>query len=131
MKLDRILVVDDSEPDNVYHEIVLRRAGFEGDLRVMNDPNQALEYLRDLPDGPVCLVLLDINMPGLDGWQFIAQAQGLLTYRPTLLLVMLTSSPAPEDRNRARELLPVRGYMTKPLTVENAARMLAGNWPQA
>lgn len=131
MKLDRILIVDDSEPDNVYHEIVLRRAGFEGDLRVMNHPQQALDYLRELPDGPVCLVLLDINMPGMDGWQFITQAQGLLTDRPTLLLVMLTSSPAAEDRDRARGLAPVRGYMTKPLTVENATRMLGGDWPRA
>jgi CheY-like chemotaxis protein len=128
--IERIVLVDDSEPDNVFHEIVLRRAGFSGDLHVFQRAAAALDYLRKLPDGPVCLVLLDINMPGMDGWQFIEAARPLLQNKPTVLLVMLTSSPAPEDRDRARGTDAVRGYITKPLAVDSAARMLDGSWLQ-
>ena len=78
MDVQRIVLVDDSEADNVYHEVVLRRAGFSGDLQVFEMAAPALDYLRRLPDGPVCLVLLDINMPGMDGWEFAAAAAPLL-----------------------------------------------------
>jgi CheY-like chemotaxis protein len=130
-RFDRILLLDDSEPDNVYHEIVLRRAGFDGDLQIFDRAELALRYLQELPDGPVCLVLLDINMPGMDGWQFIEAAGPLLAGKATIVLVMLTSSPAREDRERALGCVPVQGYVTKPLNLEKARALLAGDWPGA
>jgi CheY-like chemotaxis protein len=128
MKVQRIVLVDDNEADNVYHEVVLRRAGFDGDLQVFEMATDALEYLRALPDGPVCLVLLDINMPGMDGWEFATAAAPLLVEKPTLMLVMLTSSSAPEDMARARSMPELAGFITKPLTVEEAHRLLAGKY---
>lgn len=124
MKVQRIVLVDDNEADNVYHEVVLRRAGFDGDLQVFEMATDALEYLRALPDGPVYLVLLDINMPGMDGWEFAAAAAPLLASKPTLMLVMLTSSSAPEDLARARSTPGLHGFVTKPLTVDEARRLL-------
>jgi len=124
----RILLVDDNEPDNVFHEAVLRGAGFQGDLRAFEEPEAALEYLRQLPHGPVCLLLLDINMPGMNGWEFARAAEPLLEDNPTVILVMLTSSSLPEDRAQAESEAAVSGYLTKPLTVEVAVRLLSGNW---
>lgn len=126
MTVQRIVLVDDNEADNVYHEVVLRRAGFSGDLQVFEMAEEALEYLRALPDGPVCLVLLDVNMPGMDGWEFAAAAGPLLREKPTLMLVMLTSSSAPEDLARARAMPELHGIITKPLTVEAALDLLDG-----
>lgn len=127
--VSRILLVDDSEPDNIFHEAVLRSAGFEGDLRAFEEPEEALDYLRRLPHGPVSLVLLDINMPGMNGWEFAQAARPLLQDNPTILLVMLTSSSLPEDREQAASEEAVSGYLTKPLTTAIALAMLSGKWP--
>ncbi|EHR70857.1 response regulator with CheY-like receiver domain and winged-helix DNA-binding domain [Burkholderiales bacterium JOSHI_001] len=124
--IQRIVLVDDSEPDNVFHEAVLRRAGFDGDLQVFEHAEQALRYLRELPDGPVCLVLLDINMPGMDGWEFAQAAGPILQSKPTVVLVMLTSSSSEEDRRHAREIGCIHGFLTKPLTKQLAQDLLSG-----
>ncbi len=127
-RVERIVLVDDSHADNVFHEVIIRRSGFTGDLKVFEQPAQALEYLRSVPDGPVCLVLLDINMPGMDGWEFAKAAEPFLADRQTVVLVMLTSSSAPSDLERARQLPAVRGYITKPLDKQAATELLQAHW---
>ena len=130
---ERIVLVDDNEADNVYHEVVLRRAGFAGELQVFEMAEDALAFLAAMPhrpggpagpEVPATLVLLDINMPGMDGWEFAAAAAPLLAAKPALMLVMLTSSSAPEDRARAQSLPGLSGFVTKPLTVETALELL-------
>lgn len=127
--IERIMLVDDNEADNVFHEIVIQRCGFTGDLRSFDDPARALQYLRELPHGPVSLVLLDINMPGLTGWDFAEAARPLLLANPTIVLVMLSSSSLAEDRAQAAAQPVIRGYLTKPLTREAVQEMLQGRWP--
>lgn len=127
--LQRIVLVDDNDADNVYHEIILRRCGFEGELRVFEEPTEALAYLRSVPDGPACLVLLDINMPGMNGFEFAQAASPLLADKPTAVLVMLTSSSSAEDREQAAQIPVIQGYLTKPLDRDSASELLAGRWP--
>lgn len=127
MKIDRIVLVDDNEADNVFHEVVLRRAGFSGELKVFEMAESALKYLRALPaahDEHPSLVALDLNMPGMDGWEFAAAAQPLLQRMPWLVLVMLTSSSAVEDRARAEAMPEVHGFLTKPLDLPTARLLL-------
>lgn len=128
--LSRILLVDDSEADNVFHELVLRRAGFQGELKVFDDPRLALAHLQCTSHGAACLVLLDINMPLMNGWEFAEAAAPLRGDGPTVLVVMLTSSAADEDRRRAASMPTVDGYVTKPLTLALARELLAGAWPR-
>ena len=121
----RFILVDDNEADNVYHEIMIRRAGFTGDVRIFDNGMDALEFLRaDALALPTC-IFLDINMPVLDGFEVAHQATDLLSGKPATVLLMLTSSDAPQDRQRAAELPVIRGYVTKPLTADMVRRMLA------
>jgi CheY-like chemotaxis protein len=124
----RILLVDDNDADNVYHEIVLRRAGYTGEVIVCESGEAALEYLRDHPDQPPELVLLDINMPGMDGFEFARTATPYLTGAATATVVMLTSSASEADRLKAKSLAVIRGYIIKPLTELTAAELLAGRF---
>ncbi len=123
---ERFILIDDSEADNVFHEIMIRRAGFTGELRIFETGQDALAFLRqDALTVPTC-IFLDINMPALDGFEVAAQATPLLDGKPTTVLVMLTSSDAPSDRERAASLPIIQGFVTKPLTTAAVRAMLAG-----
>eukprot|EP01136_Pigoraptor_vietnamica_P014397 Opistho-1_new@56547 len=94
---ERFILVDDNEADNVYHEIMIRRAGFGGDVLVFESGADALAFLKtDALSLPTCL-FLDINMPLMDGFEFARQATPLLSHKPTVVVLMLTSSDAPQD----------------------------------
>jgi CheY-like chemotaxis protein len=124
----RILLVDDNDADNVYHEIVLRRAGYSGEIIVCESGEAALDYLRANLDQPPELVLLDINMPGMDGFEFARAATPYLTGAATATVVMLTSSASEADRRKAKSLEVIRGYIIKPLTEQTAGELLAGRF---
>jgi CheY-like chemotaxis protein len=124
-RYERIILIDDNEADNVYHEIMIERAGFTGEVLVFETGEDALAFFRQ--DGmtiPTC-IFLDINMPGLDGFEVAEQAAPLLADRPAAMLVMLTSSGSPADRERAASLPVIKGYVTKPLDVDAIQALMA------
>jgi len=125
-RVQRIVLIDDSEPDNVFHEMVLAAADFEGDLKSFDLPQAGIDYLLQQPDGPVDLVLLDINMPAIDGWAVVQALQSSLPRWPDMRIYMLTSSASPEDKALAASTPGVSGFLTKPLEPDQA-RQLVGS----
>jgi CheY-like chemotaxis protein len=120
----RFILIDDNEADNVFHEIMIRRAGFTGELLVFEDAAEALDFLQKDPlSAPTC-IFLDINMPLMDGFEFARKATPLLTEKPTVRLMMLTSSDAPQDRKIASEMPLIQDFITKPLTVQKVRDLL-------
>lgn len=122
--LHALLLIDDSEADLAYTEIVLQRSGVVDEVLSCDDAADALVLLSGAGGERIELVLLDINMPGMDGWGFLAAYDVLARMRPALPpVVMLTSSPDPQDRQRAQGYRCVRDCLTKPLTPADAARL--------
>lgn len=120
----RILLVDDNESDNVFHEIMLRKAGFGGEVIAFETGVDALVFLRaDALEKPTC-IFLDINMPMMNGFEVAQEAAPLIAGKPTIILVMLTSSGSPLDQERAASMPVIRGYLTKPLTIERARELI-------
>ena len=121
---ERFILIDDSDADNVYHEIMIRRAGFQGEVLVFDNGRDALGFLKQDPlERPTC-IFLDINMPVIDGFEVAAQATPLLAGKPTTVLMMLTSSGAPHDRQRAAGIPVIQGYVIKPLMADMVRGML-------
>lgn len=127
--LQRIALVDDNGLDNRFHGIVLKKAGFRGELVVFETGEDAITYMASAAAKPIDLMLLDINLPGANGFEVAEKIGDLAARRPAVVVVMLTSSPDPEDVNRARRIPIVRDYLTKPLTVDGVGLLVAKHLP--
>lgn len=122
----RIFLVDDNEDDNFFHEIMIRKAGFEGEVRVFDNGINALAFLESDGLALKTCIFLDINMPMLDGFEVASRAEPMLKDKDSTVLVMLTSSGSTIDRERALSMNVITGYVTKPLTVDSLKELLSG-----
>ncbi len=110
----RTLIVDDSSVMRKIVERALRQAGLEG-LAVL-EAGSGVEGLEVLKTSTVDLILSDINMPAMDGLEFLRQirAQNLAVGIP---VVMITTESSEEHVKQAIEA-GAKGYIRKPFTAE-------------
>ena len=118
-----ILLVDDDDIDVMNVQRALKKAGLEIPLHIAGDGVAALELLRSgaLPARRL-LVLLDINMPKMNGIEFLRAIRKDPTLK-SLCVVVLTTSNEERDRIEAYQL-NVAGYLLKPVTFHNFVEVL-------
>jgi CheY-like chemotaxis protein len=124
-KLNSILLVDDNEADNYFHNRVIEKSGLGCHTSIALNGLEAIDFLKearihredpDLPPPPD-LVLLDINMPLVNGWEFLDEYRKLPPPEgQEEVIVILTTSLNPADRTRAETLLGPGSFYPKPLT---------------
>lgn len=119
----KILLLDDDPISNLINEKILQITGYDVKVNSFTDAKVALNYLNNVikfeidnfPD----LIFADINMNGMNGWEFAEK----LSVFPDIALnklqfYMLTSSIAQEDINRTNAYSIITGINSKPLTEE-------------
>lgn len=121
-KLKSILLIDDDEATNYYHRIIIDDAGCAEEVNVATDGKKALEFLTASFDGKhhkPDLIFLDINMPVMNGWEFLEHYHKLSEeQKAKITLVMLTTSINPDDLEHAKKYHEISGFRNKPLSVE-------------
>jgi CheY-like chemotaxis protein len=123
-KLPHILLVDDDDTTNFLNEHLLKKLNVTDQVRVAYDGRQALELLRQLPPYEPTLLLLDVNMPVMDGIQFLeGYAQLPQSQQDATVIVMLTTSMDSSDLARINDL-PIAGMVSKPLNREKIDTLL-------
>ena len=122
--VQRVVLIDDSENDNFFHEIALRKAGFGGEVRISETGESALDFLLQDQVSVPTVVFLDINMPGMNGFEVARALSDRLQPQAELQLNMLTSSAWSVDKATAASIGVVRSYLVKPLTAEMAADLV-------
>jgi len=116
-KLNCIMLIDDNPDDNFFHERVIRKCDAAENIIVMQAATVALEYLQSKPDMCPDLIFLDINMPGMNGWEFLEEYNKLdKSLQSRVIVIMLTTSENPDDQIKAVNI--VTDFKTKPLTKE-------------
>lgn len=116
---DSVYIVDDNKIVNLLHFQVIKNTGIAKEIRVYNNPLDALADLKKevISTSNDIMVLLDINMEEINGFDFL---DSLLSISITgfLNIVMVTSSIDPQFRQKSLEHPMVSGYINKPLTKE-------------
>lgn len=132
-KLKNVLLIDDSESDNFYHERKIRKMGITDNIHICYSGQEALDYLRSELEGihpQPTLIFLDINMPGMNGWEFLEQYETLeVAQQGEVVLTMLSNSIDVRDQERAGNFKAVRGYYGKPLSEDYLLSILKQHFP--
>jgi CheY-like chemotaxis protein len=119
------MLIDDNRADNFYHRLIIEEVGVAERIETFEYAEKALTYLQQASDTGVELIFLDINMPRMDGFQFLEDYKKLDDRRRAkVVVIMLTTSLNPLDETRAMAFPEVKGFRNKPLTEEMLAEII-------
>ena len=116
------MLVDDNPDDNFFHERVIKKSNSDVIVVAKKTGMEALDYLKSKKDNEDMhpnLIFLDINMPGLNGWEFLEEYNKLdEKFKSRAIVIMLTTSANPDDKMKAKAGNFASDFKTKPLTKE-------------
>ncbi len=128
-KIKCIMLVDDNEDDNFFHKSILEETNIAEHIQVTESGIEAIEYLQKTDDAPG-LIFLDINMPKMNGWEFLEEYNQLnIGQKAKVIIIMLTTSLNPADKEKAALIPDISGFETKPLTAEMITRVMDKYFP--
>ena len=119
-KFKHLLFVDDNYPTNFFHSEIAKEAEAADQLVFFQKAQEALDYLtkaresnEELPE----LIFIDINMPGIDGWEF-TELYGEKIGKSNSNIIILSTSMNPTDQEKAENNQWVSEFRSKPLSLE-------------
>ncbi len=122
IKYQLVMLIDDSEIDNLVNKHILQKNKIAESIVVHTSAISALEFFKstDIPLVQIPeLILLDINMPIMNGFDFLQHFELLIgNFKKPIKIIMLTSSVDPNDIKRSEESKLVSGFISKPLSIE-------------
>lgn len=117
--MKEIILIDDEPLINKIHTVLIRSAKPDQLLTAFTDPIMGFEYVKDHTGNK--LVLLDINMPIMNAWDFLS---ALAANRVSIDVIILSSSINPEDKIKALSYKNVKAFLNKPLSKENIRKLI-------
>ena len=130
-----VLIVDDNPADIEWCRIMMEQSGRYAHFLTAKDGREAIAMFTDHEASraqhgelfPPLLILLDINMPRMDGFEFLEEYAALRksheSTADTPVVMMLTSSAEFKDQHFAKQFPVVKDYLVKPLTEERATEI--------
>ena len=124
-----ILLIDDDFTTNYLHKKIISKAEFDSPIEVANNGKEGIDKLLAFNEtinenDAIVLIFLDLNMPVVDGWQFLdlyEEIKPQLNYKSNLFII--SSSINPDDEERAKRNSLVDDYIPKLLTVDTLVKL--------
>ncbi|NME67550.1 response regulator [Flammeovirga aprica] len=127
--LKKVMLIDDEEMSIFLNKMILNKMeDVDKNIIVFNEAKSALFYLMNadkeehIPD----IILLDINMPDMNGWEFTESYEAIHFDSKRPQLAILTTSLNPKDKEKADNLMIVDFFINKPLNPGKILTLLEG-----
>lgn len=123
-----IYIIDDDKANNTLTKIMLEEAGLSN-FKQFRMAQEALDELKRVSDGKITeeyptVILLDINMPAMDGWEFMNQFRNFpKEFIAVPQIYLLTSSDYPGDIEKAKNYPEVVDFLAKPISDDAAMKL--------
>jgi len=120
-KPDLVLLIDDDDAVNMLNTIILRKSGLADNIVAVQSGEKGLEALSEFltENKWPGIIFVDINMPGICGWEFIERfKKDFVQFKEKCLICVLSSSLDPRDRENAKNSDMVDSYLSKPLSID-------------
>jgi CheY-like chemotaxis protein len=121
--ISRFVVIDDDPLNNALCKMIIKLALGKMDVRTFTLPEKGFQFIKTEyamnMNGSTSIILLDLNMPIMSGWEFLERFEELdEIIKKQVKIYILSSSVDPRDKERAGKNKDVEDYIVKPLTKE-------------
>ena len=121
--MKRIVLIDDDSTTNFLNKTIIERSNLVDEVITFEEGIDALDYFKNASSSEGVLILLDINMPVMNGWEFLDEYQQI--GKSPNKIVMLTSSINPQDKQQAEDNANVVTFKSKPLSMPIIQELVA------
>ncbi|WMJ75012.1 response regulator [Cytophagaceae bacterium ABcell3] len=124
--LDSVLLVDDDNINNYLNARLIKKLRITDNVKISLNGAEALKYLSSENKGGNCpsLIFLDINMPVMNGFEFLDQFRKEKLCASDPVIIMLTTSTNDKDVEIIKKDASVAGFINKPLTEDKLKGIL-------
>nr|WP_309756146.1 response regulator [Flavobacterium sp.] len=127
-KIETFCIVDDDDIYQFTTSLLLKKTDLVNKIIVFSNGLKAINFLKDemgnkenIPD----VLFLDINMPVMDGWEFLEEYLLIKSMMPkTVVIYMVSSSVNEKDVLKAKSIGALSGYMVKPISSQNIMEVI-------
>ncbi|NQZ75652.1 MAG: response regulator [Ekhidna sp.] len=117
-----ILLIDDDPTVNFLNRVFIEKSDLGAKTTVITFAKDALDQIGKGTLQPA-IILLDLNMPKMDGWQFVEQFQKLPSDKQQSKIIILSSTINPSDKEKANQIPEIVDFISKPLTLKKVEQL--------
>jgi CheY-like chemotaxis protein len=123
-RIKTVLLIDDDTTINYLHNRLLEKNSFTDKVAISINGMEGLDMFKQLDHqlgaDEMAIVFLDLNMPIMNGWEFLDTIANIKdSIKMNYKIYLLSSTINPDDKKKAKENTLVSGFLTKPLTKEH------------